>query len=64
MIFYNTSTNSAAFVQYSKCLSYPFPFYATQIINPFPNSRISANHDKVEVNQPSNKRDSTIEKRA
>ena len=26
----------------------PLPFYATQIINPFLNSRISANHDKVE----------------
>ena len=34
------------FVQYSECLSHPLPFYATQIINPFPNSRISANHEK------------------
>ena len=28
------------------------PFYATQIINPFHNSRISANHDKGEGFQP------------
>ena len=33
------------FVQYSECLSNPLPFYATQIINPFPNSGISSNHD-------------------
>ena len=26
----------------------PLPFYATQIINPILNSRISTNHDKVE----------------
>ena len=30
-----------------KCLSYPLPFYATQIINPFLSSRFSDNHDKV-----------------
>ena len=32
-------------VKYSKCLTYPIPFNATQINNPFLNSRISANHD-------------------
>ena len=32
------------FVQYTKCLSIPLPFYATQIINPFLNQLISANH--------------------
>ena len=35
------------FLHYSECLSNPLSFYATQMINPFPNSRISANHDKV-----------------
>ena len=35
-------------MEYTKCLS-SIPFYnATQIINPFLNSRISANHDKVQ----------------
>ena len=34
------------FVQYSECLSNPLLFYATRIINPFLNSRISANHAK------------------
>ena len=36
------------FVRYSKSLSTPapLPFYANQIITPFLNSRISANHDK------------------
>ena len=34
------------FVQCSESLSNPFPFYATQIINPFLIARISANHDK------------------
>ena len=34
------------FVHYSECLSNPLPFYATQIINPFLTSRISANHNK------------------
>jgi hypothetical protein len=38
------------FVQYIECLSTPspLPFYATQIINLFVNSRISANRDKGE----------------
>ena len=35
-------------MKYAKCLSNPLPFEATQIINPPLNSRISANHDKVE----------------
>ena len=34
------------FEHYSECLSNPLPFYATQIIHPFLNSSISANHDK------------------
>ena len=34
-------------MKYIKCFSYPLPFYATQIICPFLNSRNSANHDKV-----------------
>ena len=33
------------FVHYSERLSNPLSFYATQIIKPFHNSRISANHD-------------------
>ena len=32
----------------------PLPFYATQIINPFLNSWVSANHDKVEENSANN----------
>ena len=28
------------------------PFYATQTINPFLNSRISSNHDKMEEHSP------------
>jgi hypothetical protein len=47
-------------MKYCKCLSYPLPFYATQNVTiyigndatqkdtRFLNSRISANHDKVE----------------
>ena len=31
----------------SECLLIPLPFFATKIINPFLNSRITANHDKV-----------------
>ena len=33
---------------YSECVYYPLPFYATQIINPFLTSRISANLGKGE----------------
>ena len=33
---------------YSKCLSYPLPFNATLINNPFLDLIISANHDKVD----------------
>ena len=39
-------------MKYTHCLSHPLPFYATQRINPFLNSRISANHDKMEDFQP------------
>ena len=35
------------FVQYSECLTNYLPFYATQIIYTFLNSRISCNHDKA-----------------
>ena len=35
-------------MKYNKCLSYPLPFYATQMINPFLNSRLLVNHDKVD----------------
>ena len=35
-------------MKYTKCLSYPFPFYETEIINPFLNSRVPAYHDKVQ----------------
>ena len=34
------------YMRYSECLSNPLPFYATHIIDPFLNSRISASHDK------------------
>ena len=33
---------------YSKCLSYPLPFYATLINNPLLDTMVLANHDKVE----------------
>ena len=33
---------------YTKCLSCHLSFYATQIISPFINSKISTNHDKVD----------------
>ena len=33
-------------MKYIKYLSYRLPFYATQIINPFLNSRISDTHDQ------------------
>ena len=36
------------FVQYSECLPNPLPVYGTKIVNPFINSRITANHDKGE----------------
>ena len=35
-------------MKYTKCLAYPLPFNATQIINPFLNSRSLANLDKVD----------------
>ena len=34
-------------MQYTECLSNPLPFYVTQIINPFFNSKIQANLDTV-----------------
>ena len=42
-IFYDRSTNSAAFCALQ---SMSLPFFATQIINTFPTSRILAHHDK------------------
>ena len=39
-------------MKYTKCLSTPLPFYATQIITTLINSIISANHDKVEKFDP------------
>ena len=39
-------------VHYSECLSNPLPFYSNQIINPFLNSRISANDNKGLEFQP------------
>ena len=40
------------FVHYSECLSNPLPFKATQIINPFLDSRFSANNNKGFEFQP------------
>ena len=37
---------------FSKCPFYPLHFYATQMINPFLDSMISANHGKVEGLKP------------
>ena len=37
---------------YSKYLSYPLPFYATLINNPFLDLMVSANHDKVDGHWP------------
>ena len=34
-------------MKYTKCLSYPLPFFANWLNNPFLNLRISANHDKM-----------------
>ena len=34
-------------MKYGQTLLYPFPFYATKIINPFLNSRIAINYDKM-----------------
>ena len=43
--FYNRETNNVAFcVIQQMCLLNRFPFYATQIINPFLNSTISTSH--------------------
>ena len=40
------------FVRYSTCLSNPIPFYVIQIINPFLDSIISANYEKIGKVQP------------
>jgi len=45
--FYNRETIVMSNYEIHQCLSYPLSFYATQIINPLLNSRISANHVKV-----------------
>ena len=37
------------FMKYINCLSYPPPLLCNSIINPFLNSRISFNHDKVKI---------------
>ena len=42
----NRSMKSSAIEQYSESLLNPLPLYATQIINPIPNSRISVNRNK------------------
>ena len=39
--------NISRVMKYNKCLSYPLSFYATQIINPFLNSRISDNQPNL-----------------
>ena len=44
--FYNRETIELC--NTSNVFHTPLSFYATQIINPFLNSRISANHDKVD----------------
>ena len=47
--FYARETIAAFNYEFSlNVLQTPLPFYATQIINPLLNSRISANHNKVD----------------
>ena len=47
--FYDKETITAlTYKIHQICLSYPLSFFANQIINPFLNSRISANHKKVQ----------------
>ena len=41
-------------MKYSKCLLYSLSYYATHIIHPSLNSRISANHGKVKELSASN----------
>ena len=54
--FYIRGTNSAVFcVIHQICINPPLPFYATQIINPFVNSIVSANHEKEKDFQPMEK---------
>ena len=46
---YTRETNTAYYcVTYYKCPSHPFPFNATQIIDPYLNTTISANPNEVE----------------
>jgi len=47
-IFYNSETIASLNYKTPNAFHTPLPFYATQIINPFFNSMISANHVKVE----------------
>ena len=49
-IFYDRSTNSAAICAIQQIsFKHPLPLYATQIIKPLLNSKISANHDKLGI---------------
>ena len=45
--FYTREKLQHLIMKYSKCLSYPLPFYAIKKISSFLNSRISPNYDKV-----------------
>ena len=45
--FHNRETIAALNYEYIKCLSYPLPLYASQISNPFLDSRIIINHHKA-----------------
>ena len=44
----NRETIAALNYEIHQIIHTPFHFHATQIINPFINSKISANHDKIE----------------
>ena len=46
MIYNRLKKIARHFGHYNECLSSNLPFYATQIIAPFLNSRFSANHVK------------------
>ena len=50
-IFYNRSTNSATFCALQWISLHPLPFFSTQIIHPFLNSRISANRIWILANR-------------
>ena len=49
---YNRETNNAAFLSYTKLTPNSLSFYDTQITNPFLNSIISANNEKLEEFRP------------